>query len=307
MKKRRIIKIGALALLGTMLLGGQAYANWKLDATGWQFVMQDGTVMKNRWEWIDGNFDGYAELYYLDSDGYCLLDGVKDGKSVNENGAWTQHGVVQTWDLRNLQGWYQLNGGEVYLDSDGMIWRDRVTPDNFYVDEDGRKVTDSGIDEEMMAEKSQGQRYIVICKSSHHLELWNNGVKTHSFIITSGELEGDKERERDKRTPEGEFYVCKKVPNSQYHLALALNYPTIEDAERGLRDGLITQAQYNGIVAANERGEMPNWYTPLGGEIEIHGYRQPTDATRGCIGMRNEDIELLYSLVSKNDKVLILP
>ena len=53
MKKRRIIKIGALALLGTMLLGGQAYANWKLDATGWQFVMQDGTVMKNRWEWIE--------------------------------------------------------------------------------------------------------------------------------------------------------------------------------------------------------------------------------------------------------------
>ena len=109
------------------------------------------------------------------------------------------------------------------------------------------------------------------------------------------------------KTPEGEFYICRKVPHSNYHLALALNYPTIEDADRGLEMGLITKRQRDEIVYANERGGTPNWYTKLGGLIEIHGNRQPTDATHGCVGMRDEDIDILYPLMDVGDKVLILP
>jgi lipoprotein-anchoring transpeptidase ErfK/SrfK len=41
--------------------------------------------------------------------------------------------------------------------------------------------------------------------------------------------------------------------------------------------------------------------------IEIHGNRQPTDATHGCVGMRNEDVEILYAVTDVGDKVLILP
>ena len=111
----------------------------------------------------------------------------------------------------------------------------------------------------------------------------------------------------DMKTPEGEFYVCRKVPWSSYHLGLALNYPTIEDAERGLADGLIMQKEHDSIVRANERGGTPNFYTNLGGLIEIHGNRQPVDATHGCVGMRNEDVEILYAVTEVGDKVLILP
>ena len=83
--------------------------------------------------------------------------------------------------------------------------------------------------------------------------------------------------------------------------------PTIEDAERGLADGLITKKEHDSIVRANERGGTPSFYTNLGGLIEIHGNRQPVDATHGCVGMRNEDVEILYAVTEVGDKVLILP
>lgn len=214
---------------------------------------------------------------------------------------------TETIDLSTAVGWHEVEGNEYYFSPAGILWRNIITPDNFYVDADGKKVTDSEIDPEEMVIKSQNCRYIVFGKSSHHLELWQFGEKTHTFIVSAGYGVGDKEVEGDGRTPEGEFYVCKKVPNSAYYLGIGVSYPSAEDAERGLATGLISQSQYNGIVNANNAGITPNWYTNLGGEIEFHGNRQPTDATRGCIGMRTEDIAILYNQVSVGDKIWIKP
>lgn len=307
MRKKRRKSILLFAVLGTLLCCGQASAYWEETAHGWQYMRPDGTYIQNAWEWIDGNFDGYAELYYFNSNGICVQNGIKNGLNLNADGAWTYHGVVQAWCLKNLTGWYRLNGGRMYLEEDGNIWRNRITPDNIYVNTLGWSVTESGIDAKEMEEKSEDGRLIVISKSAHVLERWENGSKTHSFVISSGHGKGDKEKSGDMKTPEGEFYICKKVPNSAYYLALALNYPTVEDAERGLNAGLITSGQYKNIVKANEQGRTPDWYTKLGGAIEIHGNRQITDATRGCVGMRNEDISVLYPLMEVGDTVLILP
>lgn len=302
-----IKNVAILAAIGILLSCNQVFAYWEETENGWQFMRPDGTYIADAWEWIDGNFDGYAELYYFDENGYCVQDGIKNGLNLNEDGAWTYHGVVQAWCLKNLTGWYRLNGDTMYLEEEGNIWRERITPDNIYVDNLGWKVLESGIDEAEMAERSKDGRLIAISKSSHFLERWENGEKTHSFVISSGYGDGDKVKSGDMKTPEGEFYICRKVPNSQYYLALALNYPTIEDAERGLEAGLITKAQHKSIVNSNKRGQTPNWYTPLGGAIEIHGNRQITDATRGCVGMRNEDMKLLYSIMEVGDLVIILP
>ena len=307
MKCRNIWKTVLLAVLGVFLFCGQSLAYWEETEDGWQFWRSDGTRIVDAWEWIDGDFDGYAELYYFDEDGYCVQNGIKNGLNLNADGAWTYQRVVQRWCLKNLTGWYRLNGDTMYLEEEGNIWRERITPDNIYVDNLGRKVTESGIDEEEMAERSKDGRLIVISKSSHFLERWENGEKTHSYVISSGYSKGDKVQSGDMKTPEGEFYISHKVPNSAYYLALALNYPTAEDAERGLEAGLISKSQYNGIVSANKKKQKPNWNTALGGAIEIHGNRQITDATRGCVGMRNEDIKELYSLMEAGDSVIILP
>jgi len=227
-----------------------------------------------------------------------------------QSGYWYFDGTDWSYHLTDNQqfknGWHEINGENYYFDSDGLLLTNRITPDNYYVNQDGVRVDDSGIDPDEMQIKSQDCRYIVFNKSSHHIEFWQFGEKTHTFIATSGRGSGNKEKEDDMKTPEGEFYICKKVPYSSYKLGLAINYPTHRDAERGIASGLISKSQYNQVVNANLLASYC-WGTPLGGEIEFHGNRQPTDATRGCIGMRGEDIEILYKLVVVGDKVLIQP
>ena len=68
---------------------------------------------------------------------------------------------------------------------------------------------------------------------------------------------GDKVKEGDEITPSGSFYVCTRNDKSKYYLALGLSYPNIEDAQRGLSTGLITQEQYQAIVDANKAGVTP--------------------------------------------------
>lgn len=109
------------------------------------------------------------------------------------------------------------------------------------------------------------------------------------------------------RTPDGIFYVVRKNPNSQFYKALVLNYPTAEDAERGRKEKLITNAQYQAIVQADEDLRMPPMNTALGGYIEIHG--KGTGAginwTQGCVAVHDYEIDQLWELAHVGTPVLI--
>lgn len=109
------------------------------------------------------------------------------------------------------------------------------------------------------------------------------------------------------RTPEGVFYVVRKNPNSQFYKALVLNYPNAEDAERGRRQNLITQAQYQAIVRAEEEMRMPPMNTPLGGYIEIHGRGTGAGVnwTQGCVAVHDHEIDQLWQLAHVGTPVLI--
>ena len=127
------------------------------------------------------------------------------------------------------------------------------------------------------------------------------------FPVSTGANPGDKEREGDKCTPEGEFYVCVKNPQSKYIVSLGLSYPDIEDAARGLHDGLISKSQHDRIVYAIEREQQPPWDTPLGGEIMIHGCRNGGRGTLGCIALEDDAIRLLYPRIKIGTRVLVKP
>lgn len=303
MRKLKFITTMLAATLSITACFPSLAAGWLYEGTSWKYQLADGSFIKNGWEWIDGNQNGIAECYYFDSKG-IMADGQKvSGYTVDSDGKWVVDGTVQEKLLSELNGWQELNGYTVYVHN-GTVLKNCITPDNVYVGENGERV-ESAIDPEMMRQKSENCRYIAISKSTHTLERWDHGTMTHRFTVNTGRGSGDKEVEGDLKTPEGEFYVCKKIPNSNYHLALGVSYPAIEDAERGIQNGLITQAQYRQIITANQTGQTPDWHTLLGGYIEIHGNRS-SSGTSGCISMRNEDVELLYSLTSTGDKILIL-
>jgi len=133
----------------------------------------------------------------------------------------------------------------------------------------------------------------------------NNVIKIFPIIFGRNSHLGNKEREGDQCTPRGEFYICTRNEESKFKLFLGISYPTKDDAKRGYNKGLIGMEQMHDIIHANEKRIRPPWNTPLGGEIGIHGGGIDRDGTRGCIGMRDEDVIELGEYVGIGDVVMI--
>ena len=147
---------------------------------------------------------------------------------------------------------------------------------------------------------------IVIKKAKKKLFLYSEEKLLRTYPIKLGfNPVGDKVRQGDKRTPEGSYYICMKNPRSKYHLSLGLSYPSIEDAERGLQQKLITKGDHDRIIDRISKKSIPPWDTPLGGEIFIHGGGETWDWTYGCVAMCNKDIEELFKVVALGTQVVI--
>ena len=149
---------------------------------------------------------------------------------------------------------------------------------------------------------------VVVHKAARTLELYDGdrAVKTYEIALGTNPTDA-KRKEGDGCTPEGRYAVCTKNERSRHHLFLGLSYPNKEDAARGLRAGLITQAQYEAIVGALEAGKRPPWHTRLGGEVGLHGGGTESDWTRGCVALSDKDVEELFLLLELGSEVVIEP
>jgi hypothetical protein len=88
-----------------------------------------------------------------------------------------------------------------------------------------------------------------------------------------------------------------------------LNYPTVEDADRGLKEGIISVAEHRQIAGAAEAHRPPPMGTALGGFIEIHGRGTGarTSWTRGCVAIPDTDIDRLWDIVKVGTPVVVDP
>jgi murein L,D-transpeptidase YafK len=136
---------------------------------------------------------------------------------------------------------------------------------------------------------------LVLYKSEHTLLVVVDGHVYRSYRVALGKApHGAKLCRGDNRTPEGAYFVARRMAQSHYHLALSLSYPSPTDVQR-----------------ARDYGCDP------GGDIEIHGltksfewvgeYHTEHDWTNGCIALTNEEITELYRMVSVGTPVEIYP
>jgi hypothetical protein len=147
---------------------------------------------------------------------------------------------------------------------------------------------------------------VVVEKGARRLRLYAGGELVRVRRIALGfEPSGDKVKQGDGRTPEGDFYVCMKNERSKFYLSLGLSYPNAEDAERGLREGLVTRAQADAIKRAVRAGRCPAWNTALGGEIFIHGGGTASDWTFGCVALENPEVKELFDALPAGTPVRI--
>jgi lipoprotein-anchoring transpeptidase ErfK/SrfK len=149
---------------------------------------------------------------------------------------------------------------------------------------------------------------ILVKKSRRQLFLYSGDKLVRTYRVGLGlSPVGDKVKAGDRRTPEGDFYIFTKNDKSAFYLSLGVSYPNAAHAGRGLRDGLITKAQYDAIVRALKAKKTPPQNTHLGGDIYIHGNGAQSDWTWGCVALENEDIRELFSAVSVGTPVKIEP
>ena len=81
-------------------------------------------------------------------------------------------------------------------------------------------------------------RVIRVYKGERRLEFWNNGIQERSFKIALGfSPKGNKLRDGDGRTPEGNYYICTKNPKSKFTLFMGICYPNHIDADRDFQRG----------------------------------------------------------------------
>src|SRR5215831_441404 len=149
---------------------------------------------------------------------------------------------------------------------------------------------------------------IVVKKGERKLFLYAGDKLVRTYRIGLGlKPVGDKVREGDRRTPEGDFYIFTKNDKSAYYLSLGISYPNAAHAQRGLRDGLITKGQYDTILQALGDHKAPPQDTRLGGDIYIHGNGASRDWTWGCVALEDQDIRELFGAVSVGTPVTIKP
>ncbi|RUM87504.1 MAG: hypothetical protein DSZ23_05740 [Thermodesulfatator sp.] len=148
---------------------------------------------------------------------------------------------------------------------------------------------------------------IIVNKKKRILYLFSGETLMRIYPVNLGpDPLRDKIKQGDGRTPEGRFFICNKNPRSKYYKALGISYPSREDALRGLKQGLITKQQYKEIISAIDHGRKPPWFTRLGGAVCIHGGGIGWDWTRGCIALRNPDVNELFQVVSVGTPVTII-
>jgi murein L,D-transpeptidase YafK len=160
--------------------------------------------------------------------------------------------------------------------------------------------------------KSDKRHRILVKKAERKLYLYQieNGkerlLKMYKIALGNSPT-GTKRQQGDGATPEGDYYITHKNPRSKFYLSLGLSYPNTNDANAGMKRGLITKTQYEAIVKAINGQEKPPQNTRLGGDIFIHGGGTGSDWTLGCVALENDGIKELFDMLPVKTPVKIVP
>ena len=136
---------------------------------------------------------------------------------------------------------------------------------------------------------------VVVEKTNRKLHLLKDGEPFRTFDIALGIAPiGDKEMEGDFKTPEGQYLLDMRNPDSDYFLSIRVSYPNAEDRRE-----------------AADKGVDP------GGQIMIHGqpntptyssaFYKKSDWTNGCIAVSNSDMIDIWLMTPDNVPIEILP
>jgi murein L,D-transpeptidase YafK len=131
---------------------------------------------------------------------------------------------------------------------------------------------------------------IVVNKGDRRMYLLHHDTVLTGYDVDLGFApDGHKVFEGDGRTPEGDYTIDRRNPNSAFYLSIGIDYPNEIDTAR-----------------ARGLGKSP------GGDIFIHGWkpgvrRKPPDWTDGCIAVTSREMREIYAMVDNGTPIRINP
>ncbi|MCX8056393.1 MAG: L,D-transpeptidase [Ignavibacteria bacterium] len=157
---------------------------------------------------------------------------------------------------------------------------------------------------------------IIVNKIDYKLHLYIDTILIKTYnIALGGNPKFSKTSKDDKYTPTGEYFICSKKNTTGFGKILILNYPSLDDAIRGLQESLINEEEFLKIKKAYFEKTCPPMDTKLGGYIKIHGNGKfdillrnlpfVFNWTDGSIAVNNTEIEELYEICSIGTPVII--
>ena len=129
---------------------------------------------------------------------------------------------------------------------------------------------------------------VIVDKDERKMYLMHGLYKLREYDVGLGFAPiGDKVQEGDGKTPEGDYVIDRRNPQSQFYLSLGISYPNEKD-----------------IAEAKALGVDP------GGDIFIHGrpkrYQSDLiDWTLGCIAVTNREMREVYTMVETGTPITI--
>ncbi len=138
-----------------------------------------------------------------------------------------------------------------------------------------------------------------------------NVLKTYHVMIGRSLFPGPKVQEGDNKTPEGEYVLDWKNPNSKYYKSIHISYPNAEDKKRAKKLGV----KPGGDIMLHGQ---PNQLDVIRDYIDLIGMGSaPEDAiyaalpfinwTNGCVAVTNAEMEELFNEIKIPTKIEILP
>ncbi len=138
---------------------------------------------------------------------------------------------------------------------------------------------------------------VVVRKGERKLTLYQGGEPIREFRVALGDSpRGHKFREGDERTPEGDYILDWRNPNSNYHKAIHVSYPNERD--RAFAEALGVSP--GGMIMIHGR---PNWLT----SAKVASEYDRRDWTNGCIAVTNAEMDEIWRLVRDGTPIRILP
>lgn len=136
---------------------------------------------------------------------------------------------------------------------------------------------------------------VVVKKSERQLLLLSNGIAVKRYRISLGDNPvGHKLYEGDQRTPEGEYVLDWRNPESRFYKSIHISYPSAQDREMAESWGLSPGGSIMIHGLPNDAGDLSFAYTGL-------------DWTEGCIAVSNEAMDEIWQLVHDGTPITILP